>query len=186
MSGGMDTGGGDTKRTRKHSTKKRKPRKRVNIRMDMTPLVDVAFLLLTFFMLTTVFKKPQTMEISLPPDAKVQIELAASNLCTIMVDENKNIFCGVGLLDKTNLPEKVEFKNLPSFLVQKAKDNPRFAFLLKLDRKAKYHMMVDILDELNVGSTNQTLTKEIRDALNRFSILSLDDNDKKVLAMVTM
>ena len=52
----------------------RRPKRRVRIRIDMTPMVDVAFLLLIFFMVTTVFRKPQAMEVNLPPkDAKVQV-----------------------------------------------------------------------------------------------------------------
>jgi len=47
-------------------------RKRVGIRVDMTPMVDVAFLLLIFFMVTTVFRRPLAMEINMPePGAKV-------------------------------------------------------------------------------------------------------------------
>ena len=41
-------------------------RPRVTIRIDMTPMVDIAFLLLIFFMVTTVFRLPQAMEMVLP------------------------------------------------------------------------------------------------------------------------
>ena len=46
----------------------RRPKRRVAIRIDMTPMVDIAFLLLIFYMVTTVFAMPQAMEINLPPD----------------------------------------------------------------------------------------------------------------------
>ena len=45
------------KKGRRHS-------KRIGFHLDMTPMVDVAFLLLTFFMLTTTFSKSNTMEIT--------------------------------------------------------------------------------------------------------------------------
>ena len=44
----------------------RRPRRRIAIRIDMTPMVDIAFLLLIFYMVTTVFSMPQAMEINLP------------------------------------------------------------------------------------------------------------------------
>jgi biopolymer transport protein ExbD len=59
-------GGGDVAEPKKHGKgKKRKKGRRLGIRIDMTPLVDVAFLLLTFFMFTTSMSRPQTMEINL-------------------------------------------------------------------------------------------------------------------------
>jgi len=52
-------------------------RKRVGIRVDMTPMVDVAFLLLIFFMVTTVFRRPLAMEVNMPePGAKVEVRRA--------------------------------------------------------------------------------------------------------------
>ena len=62
----------------------------------MTPLVDVAFLLLTFFMFTTSMSRPQTMEINLPPDKKVKVEIAESNLLTLRVNDKGTIFWNIG------------------------------------------------------------------------------------------
>lgn len=45
----------------------RRPKRRISIRIDMTPMVDIAFLLLIFYMVSTVFSMPQAMEINLPP-----------------------------------------------------------------------------------------------------------------------
>ena len=56
----------------------KRAKRRVGIRIDMTPMVDVAFLLLIFFMVTTVFRKPQALEINLPPDNKTPLSVAQS------------------------------------------------------------------------------------------------------------
>src|SRR3989441_5172117 len=65
-------------------------KRRVGIRIDMTPMVDVAFLLLIFFMVTTVFRTPQALEINLPPDENVQIQVAESKVMSVVVlDENR-------------------------------------------------------------------------------------------------
>src|SRR6266480_1958596 len=67
-----------------------RPKRRVGVRIDMTPMVDVAFLLLIFFMVTTVFRTPQALEINLPPDENVKIEIAESKVMSIIVlDENR-------------------------------------------------------------------------------------------------
>ena len=60
---------------KKGGLRKRAP-KRIGVKIDMTPMVDVAFLLLIFFMCTTVFRKPQALEINLPPDPKAKVEIA--------------------------------------------------------------------------------------------------------------
>jgi biopolymer transport protein ExbD len=128
--------------------KKHKKKKRVAIRIDMTPMVDVAFLLLTFFMLTTVFSKPQTMEINLPPDQETKVEVAESNLLTILVDSDGTLFYNIG----KDAPKKIAFKELRPLLVQKNKENPKLVTLIKVDRDGKYTMMVDLMDELNLAS----------------------------------
>jgi biopolymer transport protein ExbD len=100
----------DSAGPRGHDKKKGKKKKkhRVGVRIDNTPMVDVAFLLLTFFMLTTTMNKPQTMEINLPPSNDVTVEVAQSNLMTLRVKEDGAIYWNIGV-DK---PEKVDFKAL--------------------------------------------------------------------------
>ncbi|MDP3683568.1 MAG: biopolymer transporter ExbD [Ignavibacteria bacterium] len=160
--GGVDAGGGGS-RSRKKG--KRKPKKRMNVRIDMTPLVDVAFLLLTFFMMTTVFRKPSTMEINLPPN-DVNVEIAESNLLTLRIDEAKMIYYSVGM----DVPKKLKFEDLKKFLVESASQNPKLVVLLKIDRKGKFNYMVDVIDELNWAK------------LDRFSIAPMTEIDLKEMA----
>ncbi|MDP2209514.1 MAG: biopolymer transporter ExbD [Bacteroidota bacterium] len=152
----------------KKKGKKRKPR-RLGINIDMTPMVDIAFLLLTFFMLTTTMTKPQTMEINLPPSSDVKVEIAESNLMTLRVKEDGAIYWNMGI----ESPKKVEFNNLRILMKERYEQNPKLTVLLKIDRKGKYHMMVDIIDEFNVSG------------INRFSIAPMGEIDMKVLAKVT-
>src|SRR5258705_13515580 len=63
----------------------RRPKRRVGVRIDMTPMVDVAFLLLIFFMVTTVFRTPQALEINLPPKEDVKVDIAQSKVLEIRV-----------------------------------------------------------------------------------------------------
>ena len=165
----------DTAAPRGHDKKKKKHKKmrRLGIRIDMTPMVDVAFLLLTFFMLTTTMSRPQTMEINLPPkdpSGKVaNVEIPESNLLTLLVKEDGSIYWNIGK-DK---PQKIAFKELRTTLVQKSQQNPKLITLLKIDRKGKYSMMVNMMDELNLSN------------ITRFSIAPMQDADKKILEKVS-
>ena len=167
----MAGGGGDAPQPRSHGKKKRKKSKRLGIRIDMTPLVDVAFLLLTFFMLTTSMTRPQTMEINLPPDPEAKVELAESNLLTLRVDESGKIFWTVGN-PLIQLPERIEFDKLRNFLRTRLAENQKLVTLIKVDRKAKYEMMVNMMDELNLAN------------ITRFSLAPMLDKDKEMIAKV--
>jgi biopolymer transport protein ExbD len=145
--------------------KGKKKSKRVAIRIDMTPMVDVAFLLLTFFMLTTVFAKPQTMEINLPPDAEVKIEVAESNLMTLRVTAEGKIYWNAGVEELA----KVEFKDLRNLLAERNRANPKLITLIKVDRDSKYTLMVDIMDELNLAN------------ITRFTLAPMLPEDKKLV-----
>jgi biopolymer transport protein ExbD len=101
----LDTGGGDG--GGKH---KKKRAKRSSNHIDMTPMVDLAFLLLTFFMLTTTFNKPKTLEINMPaeppPDQK---PIKVTNALTVLLSDEKVFWYfgefkpGVTTLEETKL-----------------------------------------------------------------------------------
>lgn len=156
----------ETGQPRSHGkiAKKHKRKRRLAIRIDMTPMVDVAFLLLTFFMLTTVFSKPQTMELNLPPDES-KVEVAESNLLILRVSPDGSIFWNIG----TETPKKVTFNGLRPILLQQSKNNPKLITLLKVDREGTYNMMVNIMDELNLAN------------ITRFSLAPMEDADKTIL-----
>ena len=162
-----DVGGGDSGGKKRG---KRKPKKRVSIRIDMTPLVDVAFLLLTFFMLTTVFRKPQTLEINLPPDKNVEVKMAESNLLQIRCDEHLNLYWNVGF----ELPKKMSFADIKKFFVDKKLENPKFVILLKIDRKAQYHAMIDLIDEITVSG------------LDKYALAPMTEIDKREMSKATL
>ncbi|HWR01572.1 MAG TPA: biopolymer transporter ExbD [Chlorobaculum sp.] len=68
--------------------------KRVGFRLDMTPMVDVAFLLLTFFMLTTKFRPPEVVKINLPASHS-NMKLPESDVMTITVAKDNTFLMGV-------------------------------------------------------------------------------------------
>ena len=154
----------------KSHTKGKKKKKRAGVHIDMTPMVDVAMLLLTFFMLTTVFNKPQTMELNLPPDEKVMVEVAASTLLTVRIEPNMAIYWSMG--NEPTAIKKITFKELRPLLVERLRSIPKLITLVQIDRDAKYNDMVDIMDELNLAN------------ITKFSFAPMKDADKKLIAKV--
>ena len=81
--------------------------KKINVRVDFTPMVDMLMLLITFFMLCTTLSKPQTMELTMPSNdpneqEDQKSEAKASGAVTIYVAANDKIYYGAGTPEYTN------------------------------------------------------------------------------------
>jgi biopolymer transport protein ExbD len=153
----------------KHKKGGRRKPKRIGIKIDMTPMVDVAFLLLIFFMCTTVFRKPQALEINLPPDPNAKVEIAESNVMTLRVlapaDSSQTTARAFWRLAKEPFQE-VGIEKLQAIFEAEGKKNPKLVVLVKIDRKAKYQYMVSIIDQLQFAE------------LHRFSLAPLLPEEK--------
>ena len=121
------------------------------VNIDMTPMVDVIMLLLTFFMLTTTLAAPQLMKISLPKgDVKDKVKVDMGNVLFVRVSEKGNVFFAMGKSDGSESPmEKIETKNVSSKLEALFNQNNNLLLLLKFDRKMKYNIMADLFDEIS-------------------------------------
>jgi biopolymer transport protein ExbD len=141
-----------------------KGKRRVGIRIDMTPLVDVAFLLLIFFMVTTVFRTPQALEINLPPKDNPPVPIAKSNILTLFALPGDRYKWMVG----ENPPQEVEWTGIENVLKSERDKNPnRIVVVIKIHPEARFHAMVDIIDELD--SLKMT----------RFALAPMTEEDKK-------
>ena len=130
---------------------------RVAIRIDMTPMVDVAFLLLTFFMLTTQFKPPEEVEIELP-SSHSDFKLPESDIMIINVTEEGKIVLGLdsqilraklfGEENKYRAGIEVDPSNLGNLLIQARISNPKLRTVIKGDKRAPYGMIEDVMNTL--------------------------------------
>jgi biopolymer transport protein ExbD len=143
--------------------------KRIGVKIDMTPMVDVAFLLLIFFMCTTVFRKPQALEINLPPDPKAKVEIAESNVMTVRAiapaDTTRGDVRVFWTIAKNPYTES-KWTDMSSLFATEGKKNPKLVVLIKIDRAVKYKYMVDLIDQLQFAE------------LNRFSLAPLEATEK--------
>jgi len=130
---------------------------RVGIKMDMTPMVDVAFLLLTFFMLTTQFKPVEDIEILLP-SSHSSIKLPESDVMMISVTKEGTIHLGLdsqilrerlfGIEGKYKASMQVTKQDLANLLIQARVANPRLRTVVKGDRGAPYGPVEDVMSVL--------------------------------------
>src|ERR1035438_5522778 len=100
----------DTSKGGGHKKGKKKRSKKASTRVDLTPMVDLAFLLVTFFMMTTTFSKPQTMEINMPVKSTTgeTSDTKASQTMTLILGENDKVFWFKGTPDTANFSTKSE------------------------------------------------------------------------------
>ena len=131
--------------------------KKMSTRIDMTPMVDLAFLLLTIFMLTTTFAKPYTMELTMPVKSKEQ-PVAMSKAMTIILGKDHRVHYYFGLnapKDKTVPTPELKTTSFAAdgirqALLTRLRQQPSLVVLIKPSADSKYQDMVDILDEMNI------------------------------------
>jgi biopolymer transport protein ExbD len=138
----------------------KKPRARKHsFRLDMTPMVDLAFLLLTFFMLTTTFAKPHIMQLSMPVKDHDNVTVVGrSHALTIMLGRAHQVYYYVGLHapGDPSVPvptlHTTDFgpKGIRQVLLTRSRQQPAPVVLIKANKTATYQDMVAILDEMNI------------------------------------
>ena len=131
--------------------------------VDLTPMVDLAFLLITFFMLVTTFNKPNVMDLGLPakpkPDAPKPppTEIDLSNSISLIIGKDNRIFYHqldqAGLNEQTLQETSFDREGITKVIEQakaKAKDQTKFTVIIKPTDDAVYKNFVDILDEMAI------------------------------------
>lgn len=155
--------GGDGKKGGKVRSKKSNPG------VDLTAMVDLAFLLITFFMLTTTLSKPQSMPLAMPDkdpkDVKQDVtKIPEERMMTILVGKDNKILWYMGKFETPIIPptEAVYGKNgirkdlLKQVAYGKAvaaregKPEQGLIVNIKASDKANYRNLVDILDEMAI------------------------------------
>jgi biopolymer transport protein ExbD len=157
-----NSGGGGGKKDGKVRSKKSDPR------VDLTAMVDLAFLLITFFMLTTSLSKPQSMDLGLPDkedkkEPEKDIKVDQRRTMTIIMGDNDKIKWYHGLLEAPEVdgkPTDAEYgKNgLRKEILKRVVSIPQVTgskdkgliVIIKPTKKSTYRNLVDVLDEMAI------------------------------------
>lgn len=167
----LDTSGGGKNKGGKVRSKKQ------STRVDLTAMVDLAFLLITFFMLTTTLAKPQAMDLAMPDKEKQdqqELTIADNRTMTILLGANNRLEWYMGLVDNPLTPPQVDNygrNGIRKALVENAKKviattgdpSKGLIVLIKPSDQSNYRNFVDILDEMKVSNIDRYAIVEISD-----------------------
>jgi biopolymer transport protein ExbD len=123
--------------------------KRIGISIDMTPMVDVAFLLLIFFMTTTTFKPPERVSVALP-GSKSEIHVPETNTIILTVNKAGEFYISDENLSETRQVNREDLVN--AILTWRAK-SPAAVVVVKGDRDVNYGSVADVMDALATTKT---------------------------------
>ena len=123
---------------------------RVGVKMDMTPMVDVAFLLLIFYMTTTQFKPPEKVEVKLP-ESHANLKVPDTDVLMVYVTKAGEVFVSPG----KGITESVGVSELGSRIKYYRMQNYAFRVALKGDKDAPYGVVEDVMSQLQSVQANR-------------------------------
>jgi len=151
----LDTSGGGKHKGGKVRSKK------ASTRVDLTAMVDLAFLLITFFIMTTTLAKSKAMDLAMPDKdekTKDQLPIAASRSLTLLLGSDDKFEWYLGEPGKSApATDNYSPDGLRKLLIEKSKEvqekTGKFMFVvIKPSDKSKYKNMVSVLDEINIAN----------------------------------
>jgi len=142
-----------------------KKKRRVAIRIDMTPMVDIAFLLLIFYMATTTFKPPETKAVTLPKSHS-EIKLPDKDIINITVTKNDSVYVdylepttmevdGVEINSTVRKYAETDAASVAFYINQARAKNIKALVVIKADEDASYGTMERVMESMQ----QQKLTK---------------------------
>ena len=148
----MDTSGGGHK---KGPGVKKQVKK--STKVDLTPMVDLGFLLITFFVFTSTMSTPTAMSMNEPKEAekKDQVEVKESGTTTILLGRANQVYYYQGILDEKRLSEQflpTNFKDIRKVISDKRKSTPEgdLMYIIKSDTLSTFGNAMSIIDEMTI------------------------------------
>ena len=134
-----------------------KRKSRVSDEIPTASMADIAFLLLIFFLVTTVFAEDRGLSLVLPEKATEEVEVNPKNIITFYVVGN-----GVVQLRRGDSPDKqtINYDQTEAVARQELAANPRLIVSVKTSPDAKYVDMVNVLDEVKLAGATRISLQE--------------------------
>ncbi len=126
-----------------------------NIRVDLTPMVDLGFLLITFFILTTTMQQPAEIKLILPKDSPVTTDVPASRTLTFILNKNDSISYYDGFASEIKHARFGDMRNIilqkQRSIRQKHSGTEGIIIIIKPATESTYKNFIDALDEVYIS-----------------------------------
>jgi len=129
-----------------------KRKSRVSDDIPTASMADIAFLLLIFFLTTTVFEEEKGLSIVLPEAAAEQVEVSQKNIIHFLVQPDGAVVIRRG---ESQAEQVVAFSQIEGIMRQEISSNPEIIAAVKTDPDAPYGHMINVLDELQKASAQR-------------------------------
>jgi biopolymer transport protein ExbD len=157
-----------------------KKAKKASTRVDLTPMVDLGFLLITFFIFTTTMSQATAMKLFLPKDTdkpEEQNKAKESGALTLLLGKNHNVYYYEGTLDPSasNL-KTTNMKKVRDEIISKKRSTAKedLVIVIKPGDESTYKDVVDILDEMTINDISRYALVDISDVEGK--LVSISDN----------
>ena len=153
-----------------------KKAKKLSTRVDLTPMVDLGFLLITFFIFTTTMSQPTAMNLPLPDDSakpEEQNKAKESGALTLMIGKNSAVYYYEGQLAvdaSQNNFKSSTMKQIRDVIINKKRsvaEEKDFVVVIKPNEDATYKDLIDILDEMLINEVKRYALVDISDVENQ-------------------
>ncbi len=143
----------------------------MSTKVDLTPMVDLAFLLITFFMLTTTLNKPNAMELNMPKKEKNEPQkINEELLLNIILDKENTVWWYEGMtandLKKTVFANEKGIRDIIYWKQKKLEKSygskDTMICLIKTTDEANYKNMVDALDEMDITGVKRYAMQDLQ------------------------
>ncbi|MBK7376487.1 MAG: biopolymer transporter ExbD [Ferruginibacter sp.] len=132
--------------------------KKLSTRVDLTPMVDLGFLLITFFVFTTTMSQSTAMNMNEPKDEKdKEMKVKNSGAMTILLGKGNQVYYYYGQLDPNTISEQFKstnFKDIRKLILDKKVATPidDLMYIIKSDKSSTFKNAIDILDEMVISA----------------------------------
>ena len=133
-----------------------------SLKIDMTPMVDLGFLLITFFIFTSTMNQPASMSLVMPKESGEHMPIKESGVLTLLANDNTRLYYYEGFYEQGNVGT-CSLKELRDIIVGKKRQTPEkdFFVVIKPSKNASYGHVVDILDEMTICDVKRYALAEI-------------------------